>query len=47
MLVTLLIPTAGYVMADVLGVSGPLAMVSAGIIIGNFSVPKFLLATSE
>ncbi|MCU8086048.1 cation:proton antiporter [Shewanella sp. SM21] len=41
MLVTLLIPTAGYVMADVLGVSGPLAMVSAGIIIGNFSVPKF------
>lgn len=41
MLVTLLIPTAGYVMAEVFGVSGPLAMVSAGIIIGNFSVPKF------
>lgn len=41
MLATLLIPTAGYVMAAQLGVSGPLAMVSAGIIIGNFSVPKY------
>lgn len=43
MLVTLLIPTAGYVMAEVFGVSGPLAMVSAGIIIGNFSVPKYFV----
>ncbi len=43
MLVTLLIPTAGYVIAEVLGVSGPLAMVSAGIIIGNYSVPKYFV----
>lgn len=43
MLVTLLIPTAGYVMAEVIGVSGPLAMVSAGIIIGNISVPKYFV----
>ncbi len=43
MLVTLLIPTAGYVIAEVLGVSGPLAMVSAGMIIGNYSVPKYFV----
>lgn len=46
LLMTLLIPTAGYVMAELIGVSGPLAMVSAGIIIGNFSVPK-LFARNE
>lgn len=42
LLMTLLVPTAGYVVADMLGVSGPLAMVTCGIIIGNVSVPKLL-----
>ncbi|MGS0679570.1 cation:proton antiporter [Shewanella sp. 0m-8] len=42
LLMTLLVPSAGYIGADMLGVSGPLAMVAAGIIIGNISVPKLL-----
>ncbi|MGS0727339.1 cation:proton antiporter, partial [Shewanella sp. 0m-11] len=42
LLMTLLVPSAGYIGADMLGVSGPLAMVAAGIIIGNVSVPKLL-----
>ncbi|ABZ75675.1 sodium/hydrogen exchanger [Shewanella halifaxensis HAW-EB4] len=42
LLMTLLVPSAGYIGADLLGVSGPLAMVAAGIIIGNLSVPKLL-----
>ncbi|MCL1056950.1 sodium:proton antiporter [Shewanella gelidimarina] len=42
LLMTLLIPTAGYVVADMIGVSGPLAMVTAGIIAGNISIPKLL-----
>nr|WP_275974170.1 sodium:proton antiporter [Shewanella pneumatophori] len=42
LLMTLLVPSAGYVGADMLGVSGPLAMVTSGIIIGNVSVPKLL-----
>ncbi len=42
LLMTLLLPTAGYVVADMIGVSGPLAMVSAGIIAGNLSIPKLL-----
>ncbi|MGF1692738.1 cation:proton antiporter [Photobacterium kagoshimensis] len=37
LLLTLGIPTAGYVFADVLHVSGPLAMVVAGIMIGNWT----------
>ncbi|MCE9685306.1 sodium:proton antiporter [Shewanella sp. AS16] len=41
MLITLSIPTAGYVFAETLGVSGPLAMVSAGILIGNVCIPKY------
>ena len=40
LLMTLLVPSAGYVGADMLGVSGPLAMVASGIIIGNVSVPR-------
>ncbi|WP_298444763.1 sodium:proton antiporter [uncultured Ferrimonas sp.] len=36
-LLTLGIPTGGYVLAGYLGVSGPLAMVVAGIIIGNWT----------
>ncbi|WP_345841497.1 sodium:proton antiporter [Shewanella algae] len=40
LLITLVVPTAGYVMAEKLSVSGPLAMVAAGIVLGNFTVPK-------
>ncbi|GIU16065.1 sodium:proton antiporter [Shewanella sp. c952] len=42
LLMTLLLPTAGYVVADMIDVSGPLAMVTAGIIAGNLSIPKLL-----
>ncbi|QKX16706.1 sodium:proton antiporter [Microbulbifer sp. YPW1] len=37
LLLTLVIPTAGFATANILGVSGALAMVVAGIIIGNFT----------
>lgn len=37
LILTMLVPTAGYVMAEHLGVSGPLAMVVAGIIVGNIT----------
>ncbi|NRB36993.1 MAG: sodium:proton antiporter [Pseudomonadales bacterium] len=37
LLMTLTIPTSGYAIADMLGVSGPLAMVVSGIIIGNWT----------
>lgn len=37
LLLTIIIPTAGYVFADLIGVSGPLAMVVAGIFIGNWT----------
>ncbi|RXJ68110.1 sodium:proton antiporter [Veronia nyctiphanis] len=37
LLLTLAIPTAGYTLADQLGVSGPLAMVVSGIMIGNWT----------
>ncbi|MGF1716210.1 cation:proton antiporter [Photobacterium chitinilyticum] len=37
LLLTLGIPTAGYVFADVIHVSGPLAMVVSGIMIGNWT----------
>lgn len=37
LLLTIGIPTAGYVFADIIGVSGPLAMVVSGIIIGNWT----------
>lgn len=37
LLLTLVIPTAGFALASILGVSGALAMVVAGIIIGNFT----------
>lgn len=37
LLLTIAIPTAGYVLAQILGVSGPLAMVVAGIMIGNWT----------
>ena len=33
----MVIPTAGYVFADLIGVSGPLAMVVSGIMIGNWT----------
>ncbi|ALM52242.1 cation:proton antiporter [Halomonas huangheensis] len=35
LMLTMLVPTSGYVFAEVLHVSGPLAMVVAGLIIGN------------
>ncbi|MGQ7247075.1 cation:proton antiporter [Halomonas sp. V046] len=35
LMLTLLVPTSGYVFAEFIEVSGPLAMVIAGIIIGN------------
>jgi CPA1 family monovalent cation:H+ antiporter len=35
LLVTLCIPTAGYALANVIDISGPLAMVVSGIVIGN------------
>lgn len=34
-LITLAMATGGYILADALGLSGPLAMVSAGIVVGN------------
>ncbi|WP_117236059.1 cation:proton antiporter [Vibrio maerlii] len=37
LLFTIGIPTAGYVFADIIGVSGPLAMVVSGIMIGNWT----------
>lgn len=37
LLLTIGIPTAGYVFADVIDVSGPLAMVVSGIMIGNWT----------
>lgn len=37
LLLTIGIPTAGYVLAGMLGVSGPLAMVISGIMIGNWT----------
>ncbi len=36
-MLTIAIPTAGYAIADLIGVSGPLAMVVTGIIIGNWT----------
>ncbi|REG81485.1 cation:proton antiporter [Marinomonas pollencensis] len=35
LLITLCIPSAGYALANLLGISGPLAMVVSGIFIGN------------
>lgn len=37
LLLTIGIPTAGYVFADLVGVSGPLAMVISGIMVGNWT----------
>ncbi|OXY81221.1 cation:proton antiporter [Oceanimonas doudoroffii] len=37
LLMTLCVPTAGFAMANILGVSGALAMVVAGIIVGNWT----------
>jgi len=37
LLLTIGIPTAGYVFADIIHVSGPLAMVVSGIMIGNWT----------
>lgn len=37
LLLTIAIPTAGYVLGGLMGVSGPLAMVVSGIMIGNWT----------
>ncbi len=42
-LLTLIIPTAGYMLANLLEVSGALSMVISGIIIGNWSKEKSTL----
>ncbi len=39
LILTILIPTAGYVLGEHVNVSAPLAMVVAGIMIGNFTKP--------
>ncbi|PMH39918.1 sodium:proton antiporter [Vibrio sp. 10N.286.49.B3] len=45
LMLTILIPTTGFVVADILEVSGPLAMVSSGILIGNWT--RFVAFTKE
>ncbi|WP_295802244.1 sodium:proton antiporter [uncultured Microbulbifer sp.] len=47
LLLTLVIPTAGFAAANLLGVSGALAMVVAGIIIGNFTREKGFSRVSQ
>lgn len=47
LLLTLAIPTAGYALAQQLEVSGPLAMVVAGLIIGNWTRSVGFSAQSE
>ncbi|WP_299598270.1 sodium:proton antiporter [uncultured Microbulbifer sp.] len=47
LLLTLVIPTAGFAAANMLGVSGALAMVVAGIIIGNFTREKGFSRVSQ
>ena len=37
LLITLTIPTAGYALANILGISGPLAMVISGLVVGNIT----------
>ncbi|WP_243834659.1 hypothetical protein [Psychromonas algarum] len=37
LLLTIGVPTAGYVFGQITGVSGPLAMVVAGIMVGNWT----------
>ncbi|MBM6551868.1 cation:proton antiporter [Marinomonas ostreistagni] len=47
LLITLCIPTAGYALANVLDISGPLAMVVSGIFIGNVTHAKGFSKTSQ
>ncbi|MGF1743249.1 sodium:proton antiporter [Vibrio profundum] len=47
LILTMLIPTAGYVLGEHLDVSAPLAMVAAGIIIGNITRRGFDQQESE
>jgi CPA1 family monovalent cation:H+ antiporter len=47
LLITLCIPTAGYALANVLGISGPLAMVVSGIFIGNVTHSKGFSESSQ
>lgn len=45
LILTMLVPTCGYVIGEQLGVSAPLAMVTAGIIIGNWT--RSLISAEE
>lgn len=47
LLLTLVIPTAGFSLANILGVSGALAMVVSGIIVGNFTRETGFSRTSQ
>lgn len=47
LLITLCIPTAGYALANVIGISGPLAMVVSGIFIGNVTHSKGFSEASQ
>ncbi len=47
LLLTLLVPSAGYAFAELIGVSGPLAMVMAGILIGNITREQGLTDASK
>lgn len=47
LLITLCIPTAGYALANVLEISGPLAMVVSGIFIGNVTHTKGFSEASQ
>ncbi|MGI2258210.1 cation:proton antiporter [Shewanella sp. GXUN23E] len=47
LLLTMLVPSAGYAVAQMIGVSGPLAMVMAGILIGNVTRERGLTEASK
>ncbi len=46
-LITLTIATGGYALCQYLGVSGPLAMVAAGIVIGNYGRKSSMLPEAQ
>lgn len=47
LLLTIAIPTAGYIFGQMIGVSGPLAVVVAGIMIGNWTRKKGFTEASK
>lgn len=46
-LITIAVATGGYTLAQTLGISGPLAMVTAGIMIGNYAKNKYMREESQ